>query len=96
MKKPVIFIISILPLRILRIICYRLFFHYKISFKAKIHFGAFINGKSVKIDQNASIGPFCIINDVNNIILKKDSKIYRFVFISGLNSFSLGCSSLLA
>ena len=95
MKILATFIISILPLRILRILCYRLFFHYKISFKAKIHFGAFINGKSVKIDQNVSVGPFCFINDVNNIILKKDSRIYRFVIISGLSSFSLGCSSFI-
>lgn len=93
MRIIAIIIISVLPLRVLRILFYRLFFNYEISFKSKIHFGAFINAKSVKIEQNVAVGPFSIINDVNNIFLKKDSKIYRFVIISGLESLLIGSSS---
>lgn len=75
-------IIAILPIRIVRIFFYRLFFKYQISYKAKLKPFNLICCNSLIIEKNSGInGYFNLIKDIDKMTIKENA------FIKSSNRF---------
>lgn len=80
--------ISLVPIGILRKVLYRLIMGYEIELSAKVGFGAVIVGQDVRIGHSVIVGNFVYIH-AKEVVLSRDSRLYRFVIVSGLEKFEL-------
>ena len=88
------FIICLFIFSKIKILLYRVFLGYKISFKSQLGLFSFIVAKTVYVEDDVKIKPFSIILDCDNVSLLKGARIYRFAFIHGLKSFTIGMNSI--
>lgn len=87
--------INILFISKVRIFLYNILLGYNISYKASFGIFILIIAEKVKISDRAKIGHFALIFDCDSVTLKSNSKIYRYVRIMGLRTFSLGNNSII-
>ncbi len=87
-------IVAFIPIPYFRNFAYRLFAGYKIGQNVHIRYGTVIVGEDCVIENNVVFQGFLLILS-NNIYIKKNAKIYRFVQIHHLRNFEIGENSII-